>query len=225
VKTAAIFDVDGTICATRSSTSLIWLRERQHPAWRHRLWLASLAWRAPMVMLIDKFSRARADRIVYRQYAGLSEERLRRDGRDCCDALLRPSCFADALAEIEMHRAAGRRILLLSGGIDLVLAPFAEHLGADLLAQRLEAKNGRFTGGFLSYEGTEHAASQGERKAAALRRFAERHGIDLAGSYAYGDSVNDAGMMAEVGHAVAVNPDSRLRKKAEQRGWSIRNWR
>lgn len=39
---AAYFDIDGTLCATRSTTSLVWLRARQQPAWRHRLWLASL---------------------------------------------------------------------------------------------------------------------------------------------------------------------------------------
>lgn len=227
--TAAIFDVDGTVCATRSTTSLIWHRARQHRVWRHRLWLAGLAWRAPMLLIVDALSRSLADKIVYRHFAGLSEERVRRDAQACCDALLLPFCFEEALAEIAAHRAAGRRIILLSGGIDLVLAPLAERLGADLVAQRLEVRDGRFTGRYRSYEGLDDArrapASQGARKAAALRDFAARFGIDLVNSHAYGDSANDIAMLSEVGHAVAVNPDRRLRREAGRRGWAVRTWR
>lgn len=226
---AAIFDVDGTVCATHSTTSLIWHRARQHGVWRHRLWLASLVWRAPMLRIVDTLSRSLTDRIVYRHFAGLSEERVRRDAQACCDALLLPLCFQDALAEIAAHRAAGRRIVLLSGGIDLVLAPLAERLGADLVAQRLEVRDGRFTGRYRSYEALDGAgrapASQGARKAAALREFAARFGIDLVNSYAYGDSVNDVAMLSEVGHAVAINPDRRLKREAERRGWAVRTWR
>jgi HAD superfamily hydrolase (TIGR01490 family) len=223
--TAAIFDVDGTICATRSTTSLIWHRERQHPAWSHRLWLASLAWRAPLLMTVDKFSRGLTDKLIYRQFAGLSDAQLRDDAELCCETLLVPFCFGDALAEIEMHRAAGRRIVLLSGGLDLVLAPLAQRLGADLLAQRLEVRDGRFTGAYRTYEGLDITTAQGARKGAALRHYAARHDIDLAASYAYGDSVNDIAMLSEVGHAVAINPDRRLRREAERRGWSRKIWR
>ncbi len=226
-QTAAFFDIDGTICATRSTDSLIWHRARQHPAWRHRLWLASLAWRAPMLWLVDKVSRGMTDRLVYAQFAGLSEARLHADADLCCDTLLQPSCFADAFAEIAMHRAAGRRIVLVSGGTDRVLAPLAARLGADLVAQRLEVRNGRFNGAYRSYEGLaggDVPASQGARKAAALRHYTARYGIVAAQSYAYGDSVNDIAMLSEVGHAVAVNPDRRLRREAIQRGWPVRIW-
>jgi HAD superfamily hydrolase (TIGR01490 family) len=224
---AAFFDVDGTICATRSTDSLIWHRARQHPAWRHRLWLASLVWRAPMLWLADKVSRSMADRLVYAQFAGLCEARLRADGDLCCETLLQPSCFADALAEIAMHRAAGHRIVLVSGGTDRVLAPLAQRLGADLLAQRLEVRDGCFNGVYRSYAGLaegEASASQGARKAAAVRSYIARHCVMPAQSYAYGDSVNDIAMLSEVGRAVAVNPDRRLRREAARRGWPVRIW-
>jgi HAD superfamily hydrolase (TIGR01490 family) len=224
---AAFFDVDGTICVTRSTDSLMWHRARQYPAWRHRLWLASLAWRVPMLLLADRMSRSLTDKLVYAQFEGLSEVRLQADANLCCETLLQPSCFVDALAEMALHRAAGRRIVLVSGGTDQVLAPLAARLGADLLAQRLEVQDGRFNGAYRSYEGLtkdEASASQGARKAAALRRYIAGHGVVAAQSYAYGDSVNDIAMLAEVGNAVAVNPDRRLRREAARRGWPVRTW-
>ena len=143
---AAIFDVDGTISATRSTTSLIWLRQRQTSAWQHRRWLASLLWRGPLAWVADQIDRDHADRMVYAQFAGLSRRRLEGDAERCCEEVLLPTCFPEALAEMAAHRDAGRRLVLVSGGLDVVLAPLARALGAELLAQRLVADGDRVTG-------------------------------------------------------------------------------
>ena len=225
---AAIFDVDGTISATRSTTSLIWLRQRQTSAWQHRRWLASLLWRAPSAWIADQIDRDRADRMVYAQFAGLSRRRLEDDAERCCEEVLLPTCFPDALAEMAAHRDAGRRLVLVSGGLDMVLAPLARALGAELLAQRLVAEGDRLTGRHLSYAVLDEPLApmnQSERKAAALRRHAEATGIDLAASFGYGDSVNDVAMLESVGTAIAVNPDRGLARVAEEREWKVRRWR
>lgn len=223
---AAIFDVDGTLCATRSASSLIWLRARQHSPWRHRLWLASLAWRAPAAWLADRFSRDLADRMVYGQFAGLSLQAMLDDAPRCCETLLLPACFSEALAELAAHKQAGRRIILLSGGIDTVLAPLAAALGAELLAQRLVADEDRLTGAYRRYAVLEDESfsSQADCKLAALQRYADISGIDLSASFAYGDSVNDARMLDAVGYPVAINPDRGLKRIALSRGWEMRRW-
>jgi HAD superfamily hydrolase (TIGR01490 family) len=228
-RAAAVFDVDGTVCDTRctSCRALLLLRERQHAPWRHRLWLASLGWRLPLLWLTDRVSRDASDRQVYRQYAGLSERLAIEDARDRCRTLLLSICFPDALAEIAAHQAAGRRVVLVSGGLDLVLAPLAQALGAELLAQRLVTADGRLTGEHRGYAVLDHqtgAATQAARKAAALACYAERTGIDLAASFGYGDSMNDLMMLELVGTPTAVRPDRRLAKVARARGWAIRHW-
>jgi fatty acyl-CoA reductase len=225
---AAIFDVDGTLCATRSITSLIWLRARQQPAWRHRFWLASLVWRAPLALLADSVSRDLADRMLYAQFAGLSSQRVEQDALRCCEELLLPACFPDALAEVAMHRNSGRRLVLLSGGVDILLRPLAGALGMELLAQRLVADGDRLTGDYRSYEVLEAGSVvsvQAVNKVRALQRYAATTGIDLAASFAYGDSVNDALMLAAVGRPVAVNPDRRLAQFARARHWDVRRWK
>ena len=57
----------------------------------------------------------------------------------------------------------------------------------------------------------------GQAKADAVRAIAEQEGIDLAASYAYGDSTNDVAILSEVGFPCAINPDRRLRRYAADR--------
>jgi hypothetical protein len=47
-------------------------------------------------------------------------------------------------------------------------------------------------------------------------------GLDLAGSYAYSDSITDLPMLDLVGHPVAVNPDRELARIARDRDWEVR---
>jgi HAD superfamily hydrolase (TIGR01490 family) len=224
---AAVFDVDGTVSDTNSTSSLVWLKRRHHSRVRHLLWLATALWRAPMLWTLDRVERDLADRIVYRQFAGMPLDRLDADARRCCAELLLPACFPEAVAEIEMHRRQGRRIVFVSGGLDIVLAPFAEAFGAELIAHRLVVSGGRYTGVHRDFailgDGTGPRA-QGARKAAALHRHADATGIDLRASIGYGDSVNDLPMLEAVGTPIVVRPDRVMRRIARERGWEVRRW-
>lgn len=226
-RSAAFFDVDGTLSATRSTTSLIWLRARQHSPWRHRLWLANLVWGAPLAFLADEVSRDVADRLVFSQFAGLSLSRLIEDAGACCRAVLTPACFPDALAEIRMHQAAGRKVVLVSGGVAPVLQPLADSLGADLIARGLEAEGDRLTGRcgvFPLLDEASKAWAQGAAKALAVQRYAEGAGIDLTASYGYGDSINDVEMLRLVGRPAVINPDRALGRTAKSQAWPTRRW-
>jgi hypothetical protein len=52
-----------------------------------------------------------------------------------------------------------------------------------------------------------------------MENFAAAHGIDLAASYAYSDSLSDLPMLRAVGNPVAVNPDPPLAAIANEEGW------
>jgi hypothetical protein len=54
-----------------------------------------------------------------------------------------------------------------------------------------------------------------------MRRFAQRHEIDMEASYAYSDSVSDLPMLRSVGNAVVVNPDAELLEIARREGWQV----
>jgi putative phosphoserine phosphatase/1-acylglycerol-3-phosphate O-acyltransferase len=114
------------------------------------------------------------------------------------------------------HRDAGRRIVLATTTpLDLV-APLAEELGFDdVIATRYGEQDGR-------YDGTIHGEFVwGPGKLAAVRMWADDHGVSVEESWAYSDSYYDAPLLGAVAHPYAVNPDPRLLVMATLRRWPI----
>ena len=64
----------------------------------------------------------------------------------------------------------------------------------------------------------------GGAKLRAVTELAAHYGINLARSYAYGDSAADVPMLSAVGYGVAVNPTRRLARVARRRGWQSCDW-
>src|SRR5256885_2363061 len=62
--------------------------------------------------------------------------------------------------------------------------------------------------------------AEGE-KVAAIERLCRQWNASLPESKAYSDSFSDAPMLESVGNPVAVNPDRRLKRVAQSRGWPI----
>jgi putative phosphoserine phosphatase / 1-acylglycerol-3-phosphate O-acyltransferase len=130
-------------------------------------------------------------------------------------AMVQP--FAQAV--FESHRDAGRPLVLATTTPYDLVAPFAELLGLDdVIATRYGVNadgtyDGTLAGPFVWSAG----------KLAAVREWADRHGIDLDESYAYSDSVYDTPLLAAVGHPVVVNPDPRMVVMAAARRWPVLN--
>jgi len=129
-----------------------------------------------------------------------------------------PLVYAEAADLIEQHKAAGRKIVIVSSSGAEVVEPIGAMLGADrVVATRMVTEDGRYTGEISFY-------AYGENKAAAMRELAAEGGYDLADCYAYSDSITDLPMLTAVGHPTAVNPDRALRKAALERGWPVREF-
>ncbi|HET9347879.1 MAG TPA: haloacid dehalogenase-like hydrolase, partial [Arthrobacter sp.] len=65
----------------------------------------------------------------------------------------------------------------------------------------------------------------GPAKAVAVQAMAEAEGLDLARCWAYSDSRNDIPLLSMVGHPVAINPDSGLRRHARDNNWPVYDFR
>jgi len=99
-----------------------------------------------------------------------------------------------------MHKAAGRDVVIVSTSGEEVVAPIGAMLGADeVVATRMVVADGKYTGEIELY-------AFGPEKASAVLRLAEERGYDLAGSYAYSDSVTDAPMLEAGRTPLRVNP-------------------
>lgn len=215
---AAFFDVDGTLLKSTIVHHYFYLAQQDQPAWKRGLLTARLLSWVPFYLWLDRVSRDAFNHVFYFNYAGLAVEDCRSQGQRYFQQKLRPCLFPAALAQIADYQSQGTRIVLVTGSVDCVIAPLAEFLGADSLTAQLEVEQGRYTGALRG----EPVADQ--EKARLIRRYAEAHQIDLAQSYAYGDSMADLPMLQAVGHPVAVNPSSRLQQVALQAGWPIQTW-
>jgi HAD superfamily hydrolase (TIGR01490 family) len=214
---AAIFDVDGTLVGSNVVSYYAWLRMQELPVAARPLWLATFLPKIPYYWALDKVSRAHFNRAFYKNYAGWKPAHAERLGRESFAGFTLNRIYPDALARLREHKEAGHRVVLLSGALDFLLAPF-EDLADDVLCSTLEVENGVYTG---ELSGTPVA---GDARARMLASFARRRNLDLARSYAYADAISDLPMLEAVGNPVAVNPDRRLRAAAEERGWEVQEW-
>lgn len=210
---AAFFDLDKTIIATSSATAfsrpflaggLITRRDVLRTAYAQFVYLVGRA-------DADQTERLRAQ--LSALAVGWDVAQVSQIVAETLHELIDPSVYAEAVALIEEHHAAGRDVVVVSASGAEVVEPIAAMLGADrAIATRMAVVDGRYTGEIDFY-------AYGENKANAMRELASRAGYDLAASYAYSDSITDAPMLAAVGHGFAVNPDRVLRRLAAARGW------
>lgn len=143
--------------------------------------------------------------------------------------------FDEGLQRIAWHHVQGHHIFLITGTLAPLAHMMARRISAQLQAAievratRLEVSpkkwhnhswlcsSTQWTGRLIG----EHMS--GQAKSRALKSLAAIHRLDLAKSYAYGDSAADVAMLDSVAHPHAVNPSRRL-KSIAQNCWPISHW-
>lgn len=214
---AAIFDVDGTLVGSNVVSYFAWIRMQELPPVARPFWLAAFLTKVPYYWGLDKISRAHFNRAFYKNYAGWKPARAKRLGHESFAGFTLERMFPDALQQLRDHKAAGHRVVLLSGALDFLLEPMKD-LVDDVLCATLAQEDGVYTGELSG------APVAGDARARMLASFARRRNLDLSKSYAYADSISDLPMLEAVGNPVAVNPDRRLETSAKERGWRIERW-
>jgi putative phosphoserine phosphatase / 1-acylglycerol-3-phosphate O-acyltransferase len=132
---------------------------------------------------------------------------------------VRRRIYDDARMLLAERKARGRRAVLATSSLDVIVRPLAEELGVDeVLAASFEAEGERYTGRLGG------PPLFGERKMRAVLDYIASSGLDPARCAFFSDSITDLPLLEAVGEPVAVNPDSRLRAVARRRGWPILRW-
>ena len=215
--TVAVFDLEGTLVGANVIETYLLARLCDLPRGGWGTELADLARRLPRYLRTERLDSGDFLRLVLRRFEGVDEAALRHlVAERLGDALLRRS-HPQAIRQVRRHRAVGHRTVLVTGTIDVLVEPPAV-LFDEVLTSRPQVRDGRYTG-FL-----EEPPPVGEARANWLRRYAKSSGVDLAASYAYGDSFSDRPLLEAVGNAVVVNPDLRLYRHARGRRWTIVDW-
>ena len=213
---AAFFDLDKTIIA--KSSTLAYARPLNRAGFLNKraLMKAGLAQAYYAMFGADHDQIERVREELGEMTKGWDKAELEEMVAETVDEVVSPLVFAEALAIIDEHKRAGRRVVVISSSPEEIVAPFGQYLAVDKVIGTRPAvdDDGRYTGALEFY-------AYGEGKAEAMRHMAEIEGVDLSASYAYSDSMTDLPMLEAVGHPVAVNPDKELRDMAESRDWQI----
>ncbi len=131
-----------------------------------------------------------------------------------------PMMQPKAFELLKEHRDRGDYLLIITATNGFVTHPIAQYLSVDdILATDPEVADGRYTGRVL---GT--PCFQGG-KVIRLQEWLKKHPYNLAEASFYSDSINDLPLMKQVGTAVAVDPDDRLKAIAEELGWKVMSLR
>ncbi len=126
-------------------------------------------------------------------------------------ALAKPA----SLARLRQHQSEGLQVVLVSAGLDLVVAGLARKIGARGEGTKVARRNGRFLARF------DGPPCEGQAKAERARRVLGEINCEPAISFAYGDTASDIPFLELFGHPAVVDPDAQLRAHAVQAGWQI----
>jgi HAD superfamily hydrolase (TIGR01490 family) len=214
----AVFDMDGTLLSSNVVESYLWLRlpELGLPAKAREV--GEVARALPRWIATEKKDRSAFLRMVYRRYEGASLAELDRIVDDDVTATMLTRLSPPAVRAIREHRAAGHRLVLVTGAVTPLTRPIAALFDEIVAAELAVDSEGRCTGLL------QRPPLVGEARASWLRHRGQEAGWDLAASYAYADSASDLPLLRAVGHPVVVDPDVVLSRVARKERWPVELW-
>ena len=118
---------------------------------------------------------------------------------------------------VKAHQARGHTVVLSSSALTIHAEPVARSLGiTNVVCNTFELDDAGLLTGQIN-----RPIVWGRQKAAAVQRFCEANGVELARSYFYADGDEDAHLMALVGQPRPVNPRPGLAAKAAANDWPV----
>lgn len=212
---AALFDVDNTLvpgqaCEVRFFRYL----------WRKGLvgWREVRASAAVLIRHAPKASiHALRERKLYLE--GKDPTVIEACARDFFQREMLPEVSVKARDRLEAHRQSGHQLILISGAPDFLITPLAAALNVPtVFAARLERRADRYTGAVVP------PLPYGIGKRQVIVSHAHEKGLELASSFAYGDSPGDREILELVGYPIVVNPIRGMRRIAREQGWPVVDW-
>jgi HAD superfamily hydrolase (TIGR01490 family) len=213
---AALFDVDNTLLPGEASEIRFFrfLWRRGLVGWSELT--RSAAW---LVGHMPPFSlHSLRERKVY--LAGKCPADIASYAREFCQAEMIGKVSVQGRAKLDAHRQAGHQVILVTGAPDFLIEPLAEFLGVPtVFAAKPEQRDSVYTGALIP------PLPYGHGKRELILAHAREMSLDLAGSYAYGDSPGDHDLLELVGHPLVVNPIRGMARTAQRLGWPVETWK
>jgi HAD superfamily hydrolase (TIGR01490 family) len=212
---AALFDVDNTLLPGEASEirffKFLW--RRGLVGWSELS--RSVAW---LVGHVPPFSlHSLRERKVY--LTGKRPADIESHAREFCQAEMIGKLSVEGRTRLDAHRQAGHQLILVTGAPDFLIVPLAEFLDVPtVFAAKPERQDSVYTGALIP------PLPYGRGKRELILAHARGMGLDLAGSYAYGDSPGDRDILELVGNPLVVNPIRGMARTAQRLGWPVARW-
>ena len=215
MKSAAIFDIDGTILRNVSSERVFfrYLLDKRIVTFKDLLRFANV-FVNNLLFLKGLYVRKNKYYLKSKAYEEVfSPTHI----HECFEERIAPYVSVAALEEIQRLKGAGYFIILLSGTLTPLVECFRKYCNADIgVGTSLAVDNeGLITG---EIDGI-HSYSNG--KVQIVNRLAAEHNIDLSSSYAYANQYLDIKFMRMVRYPIAVNASLMLLLHAKVNHWKI----
>ncbi|WOE30533.1 MULTISPECIES: HAD family hydrolase [unclassified Acinetobacter] len=131
--------------------------------------------------------------------------------------VIRPQMRPEGFKAIQKHQQAGHQLVGITATSDFITRPIFHEFGiTEVIATNAEVIDGQYTGKVINIP----CYQQG--KLVRLNQWLA--GRNVVESWAYSDSINDRFLLEYADHAIAVNPDERLKHLAQQQEWQIQDW-
>ncbi|GIG54926.1 HAD family hydrolase [Demequina activiva] len=217
---AAFFDVDNTI--VRGASAYHIARGLHQRGYLRKRDILRFGWESAKYSMFGE-TKEQIDDLRHEGLGiikGWSAAEMVAVGEEVYDEVLALRIYPGTKAIIDEHRAQGHQVWLVTASPIEVGSVIARRLGCTgALGTVAEQEYGYYTGRLVG------DMLHREAKATAVRKLALEEGLNLDRCHAYGDSMNDGPMLEAVGHPCAINPDTKLRRFARERGWPIQEFR
>lgn len=222
---AAFFDFDNTIIAGDVGPLFgqhIFNETKKHGVRKktqlYARYIPHIAWIGVQSALYKAraLRRSRLVRSAYKMLRGIPVDDYYSQMDDFVADTIPNLIFPEVRAEIEQHLQAGRRVIILTTGVEQLVKkclPFLPE-GIEVIGCRLREKNGKLTG---EVDGPLFGAD----KANIMDAYCRASGISLEDCWAYTDHFSDYQMLDIVANGVCINPRQRLTALAKAKNWRI----
>lgn len=214
---AALFDMDRTLVRKETASLYVQYQRSIGEATRKDA-VRVLYWVAQYTLGVIDAPQVAAR--VATGFAGISEAALAARCDDWFRRYVEPHVCDLGRRAVERHRAEGDVLAIVTGASSYAARPLARRLGIPhLVTSELEVDaRGTLTGRLVE------PLCYGEGKLARTRRLADELGFRVEEATFYSDSFTDLPLLEAVAQPIVVNPDARLRRVANERGWRIERW-
>lgn len=212
-KTAAFFDIDGTLIKGSIAGHLFSQACDEGRASRFTYLIFFFFFVLYKLNLIPRLK-------MYRWGFGISGGITVTEAADfvrrCIRERIARQVYLGARDFVDLHKQLGHRVVAVTGAPDYAAAHVAIALGFDDVL----ATPTPLDGASISTN-IQEPLCYAEGKVPYVKAYAAKHDIDLAQSYGYSDSRSDLPMLELIGKPFCVNPQLLLRLAAWRRKWDI----